>query len=347
MRGEEIMFVNYLKKVVLGEELTSSEAYNAIDLLLSDEVEDNQAAAFFAALRARRETADELFGFASALMDRALKCEGIGNLLDTCGTGGDGQNTFNISTAAAIICATCGVRVAKHGNRAVTSNSGSADVLEALGIRTNLDRDEARQALDEIGIAFLFAPLFHPVMKKFGPMRRSLGIATAFNFLGPLINPFCPDYQILGISDPLMMKPMATALSKLGRKRALVVHAVNGMDEISPVGITLMARIDEHGIRQEQLDPAQLGFTAADLTGIRGGNAAENAQIIKNVLAGTPGPAREVVLLNTAAALMITGLATDLTGGMELAAQAIDSGQAQAKLRQMIMFGRESRAAIC
>lgn len=341
------MFVNYLKRVIEGEHLSSSEAYEVINLLLAEDVSENQAAAFFAALRMRQETGEELFGFASALLEKAIKYEGMENLLDTCGTGGGGQSTFNISTAAAIVCAACGVRVAKHGNRAVTSQTGSADVLEALGVRVDLDIDEARRALEEIGIAFLFAPNYHPVMRKFGPMRRSLGISTAFNFLGPLINPFCPTYQILGVSDPAMMMPVATALAKLGRKKALVVHALNNMDEISHVGITAIVRVDEFGIRREELDPAILGFTSTDLESIAGRGAVDNANVIKEVMAGKLGPAREVVLINAAAALMVADKVSGLQAGVAMAAEAIDSGRAAHKLFEMTLFAQGSQVAKC
>jgi anthranilate phosphoribosyltransferase len=341
------MFVNYLKRVIEGEKLSNFEAYDVINLLLTEDISENQAAAFFAALRMRRETGDELFGFASALLEKAIKYEGMENLLDTCGTGGGGQSTFNVSTAAAIVCAACGVRVAKHGNRAVTSQTGSADVLEALGVRVDLNVDEARQALEEVGMAFLFAPSYHPVMKKFGPMRRSLGISTAFNFLGPLINPFCPSYQILGVSDPSMMQPVAAALAKLGRKKALVVHALNNMDEISHVGITRMVRIDKAGIHPEELDPSKFGFTAATLEGIAGGPALENARLIKDVLAGKSGPARDIVLLNTAAALTVADKADNMQAALTMAAEAIDSGRADHKLRELAQFAQDSQVVEC
>ncbi|NLU49699.1 MAG: anthranilate phosphoribosyltransferase [Syntrophomonadaceae bacterium] len=341
------MFINYLKRVVEGGELTSSEAYDVINLLVTEEVPENQAAAFFAALRLRKETGEELYGFASALLEKAIKDDGLEGLLDTCGTGGDGCRTFNISTAAAIVCAACGVQVAKHGNRAVTSRAGSADVLESLGVRVNLDLEEARAVLEEVGIVFLFAPGFHPVMKKFGSMRRSLGIATAFNFLGPLVNPFFPSFQVLGVSDPAMLEPVAQALFKLGRKRALVVHAENGMDEISHVGTTRMARVDGHGITLDTFEPAQLGFRGDSLEGIQGGDAADNARIIKEVLAGNPGPARDVVLLNAAAALVVAEKAGDMADGLRLAAEAIDSGRATAKLGELVRLTQGSRVKEC
>ncbi len=341
------MFVNYLKRVIEGENLSSSEAYDVINRLLTEDIAENQAAAFFAALRMRRETGEELYGFAAALLEKAIKYEGMENLLDTCGTGGGGQSTFNVSTAAAIVCAACGVRVAKHGNRAVTSQTGSADVLEALGVRVDLNIDEARQALEEVGMAFLFAPNYHPVMKKFGPMRRSLGISTAFNFLGPLINPFCPSYQILGVSDPAMMQPVASALARLGRKKALVVHALNNMDEISHVGITLIFRVDTSGVHVEELDPSKLGFASATLEGIGGGPALENAKVIKDVLAGQPGPARDIVMLNAAAALTVADKAKDLQTGLIMAAEAVDSGRATQKLRELAQFAQDCRVAEC
>ncbi|MCX5780499.1 MAG: anthranilate phosphoribosyltransferase [Firmicutes bacterium] len=341
------MFINYLRRVIEGGQLTSAEAYDVINLLLTTEISENQVAAFFAALRMRRETGDELFGFATALLERAITYDGMEGLLDTCGTGGGGTCTFNISTAAAIVCAASGIRVAKHGNRAVTSQTGSADVLEALGVRVDLDIDEAHRALEEVGIAFLFAPNYHPVMKKFGPMRRSLGISTAFNFLGPLINPFCPAYQILGVSDLAMMQPVASALAKLGRKNALVVHAVNGMDEISHVGLTLVARVDASGVTQEQIDPSQMGFTATDLQGIGGGTAAENARLIREIMAGKTGPAREVVLLNAAAGLVVAEKVSDLPSGVALATQVIDSGQAASKLLEMMSFAQDKRISQC
>jgi anthranilate phosphoribosyltransferase len=349
-RGGSKVFVNYLKRVVEGDKLSSSEAYEVIELLLTEEVAENQAAAFFAVLRLRKETGDELFGFASALLDQALKYDDedeMKGLLDIVGTGGDGLGTFNISTAAALVCATCGVRVAKHGNRAVTSRTGSADVLEALGVNVDLHLEEARQILEEVGITFLFAPGFHPAMKHFGAMRRSLGIATAFNFLGPLINPFRPSFQVLGVSDRAMIEPMAAALARLGRQRALVVHAHNGMDEISHTGITYMAKVDRGQIELTRLERTVQGSDGAGLDGIRGGNAVENARILKEVLAGKPGPAREIVLLNAAAGLMTAGTASDIDEGIFLAAEAIDSGRASMKLDELVRLTQVNRAREC
>lgn len=340
------MFTRYLKKVIGGDHLTSGEAYEVINLVLDTDVTESQVAAFFAALRLRKETGEELYGFAQALLDRAVKHEGMEGLLDTCGTGGDGCGTFNVSTAAAIVCAACGVPVAKHGNRAVTSQAGSADVLEALGVRVDLSLDEARRMLEDIGIAFLFAPGFHPVMKHFGPMRRSLGIATAFNFLGPLINPFCPTYQLMGVADRDMIQPVAHALSRLGRKKALVVHAENGMDEISCFGTTYTARVEGACVTTGVIDmPVQPGSRQEQ--GLLGGDPSQNARIILDVLAGKPGPARETVLVNAGAALAVAEKAPDLESGIKMAARAIDSGLAQEKLEVMIRYSRESQVGQC
>ncbi|NSW83436.1 MAG: anthranilate phosphoribosyltransferase [Syntrophothermus sp.] len=340
------MFTRYLKKVIGGDYLTSSEAYEVINLMLDTEVAESQVAALFAALRLRKESGEELFGFARALLDRAIKHEGMEGLLDTCGTGGDGCGTFNVSTAAAIVCAACGVPVAKHGNRAVTSQAGSADVLEALGVRVDLSLDEARMLLEEIGLAFLFAPGFHPVMKHFGPMRRSLGIATAFNFLGPLINPFCPTYQLMGVADEDMIQPVAEALARLGRKQALVVHAENGMDEIAHVGVTQMAKVEGESIVPGRIIRGGAVNEYQD-QGVRGGDAVHNARIVREVLAGRPGPAREMVLVNAGAALMVAERAEDLDSGIRMAAEAIESGRAQEKLRQLVRYSQESRVGRC
>ncbi|MDH7497277.1 MAG: anthranilate phosphoribosyltransferase, partial [Syntrophomonadaceae bacterium] len=294
------MFVTYLRRVMDGGVLSSDEAYAAMMELVHGEVAESQAAAFFAALRLRRERAEELGGFARALLDEAVSCRDFEGLLDTCGTGGDGLGTFNISTAAAIVCAACGVKVAKHGNRAATSRAGSADVLEALGVRVSLELDEARRALDEVGMSFLFAPAFHPAMKKFAPMRRSLGIATAFNFLGPLVNPFHPAYQVMGIADPRMMEPVAGALALLGRQRALVVHAEHGMDEITHRGRTEVVEVAGGERRRRLLQRGKPCSRQEALAAIRGGEAEENARIVAGVLAGEQGEPREIVVLNAA-----------------------------------------------
>ncbi|MDD2620681.1 MAG: anthranilate phosphoribosyltransferase, partial [Syntrophomonadaceae bacterium] len=262
-------------------------------------------------------------------------------LMDIVGTGGDGLGTFNISTAAALVVASCGVPVAKHGNRAVTGSVGSADMLEALGVNIQLRPDEARRLLDNAGITFLFAPNFHPILKQVGPLRRSIGIATIFNFLGPLLNPYPLAFQVLGIADASLQEAVAGSLNDQGRKRALVVCAANGMDEISPSCKTRVHDVGIAGDKIYDIDPAELGFAHYQLDSIKGGNAQTNAMIIHGVLAGETGPYRDTVLLNAGAALMAAGRGKDIAEGIQLAAEAIDSGKAHNTLQAMISCSRD------
>ncbi|MGS0763832.1 anthranilate phosphoribosyltransferase [Syntrophomonas curvata] len=335
------MFDRYLKTVVGGEYLNLEEAYLTARMLLHESIPEVKAAAFLSALRTRKETAAELSGFVQALYEEAITIDSDLELIDTCGTGGDGLGTFNISTAAALVTASCGVPVAKHGNRAVTGNVGSADVLEALGVNIQLTPDEAREMLDKAGITFLFAPNYHPILKQLGPLRRGMGVATIFNFLGPLLNP-CPlAYQVMGIADASLQEAIGQTLLQLGRKRALVVCAQNGMDEISPIGTT---RVFDAGMQQQQtynIDPTSLGIAPFGLEAIRGGNKESNARIIGEVLQGMPGPHRQVVILNAAAALVAAERAADIEDGMLIAAEAIDSGKSQATLQAMISYSRD------
>lgn len=335
------MFDRYLKTVVEGEYLDLEEAYLTARMLLHENIPEVKAAAFLSALRTRKETADELSGFVQALYEEAVTIDSDEELIDTCGTGGDGLGTFNISTAAALVVASCGIPVAKHGNRAVTGSVGSADVLEALGVNIRLDPDEARQMLDKVGITFLFAPHYHPILKQMGPLRRGMGVATIFNFLGPLLNPCSLAYQVMGIADAGLQEAIGQTLLQLGRKRALVVCAQNGMDEISPVGTT---RVFDVGLKQQQIyniNPTLLGVAPFGLEAIRGGDKESNARIIDQVLQGTPGPHRQVVILNAAAALVAAERSSDLEEGMMMAAEAIDSGKSRAILQAMISYSRD------
>ncbi len=335
------MFNKYLKKVVGGEYLNTEEAHHSAQLLLHDSIADVKAAAFLSAMRTRKESAGELFGFVQALYEEAVTLDTGMALIDTCGTGGDGLNTFNISTATALVVASCGIPVAKHGNSAVTGKVGSADVLEALGVNIRLQPDEAQRLLDKTGISFFFAPYYHPVLKEVGPLRRALGVATIFNFLGPLLNPCRPVYQVIGIYDQALQETVAQTLMKLGRKRALVVHGENGMDEISPIGPTRIYEINNEQIDSYQLHASSLGISPFDLADIQGGDLDLNTRIVREVLEGKPGPQREAVVLNTAAALMTGGKAEDLKEGMQMAAEAIDAGRAIATLRNMISYSRD------
>lgn len=335
------MFDKYLKKVVGGECLNMEEAHHSAQLLLHDDIADVKAAAFLSAMRTRKETPDELFGFVQALYEEAVTIDAGLELIDTCGTGGDGLNTFNISTATALVVASCGVPVAKHGNSAVTGKVGSADVLEALGVNIRMKPDEAHRLLDRTGISFFFAPFYHPVMKEVGPLRRAMGVATIFNFLGPLLNPCKPVYQVVGIYDRALQETVARTLLNLGRKRAMVVHGENGMDEINPVGYTHIFEIHREQINTYQLEASSLGISPFQLVAIQGGDLELNARIVREVLEGKSGPQREAVVLNSAAALMTAGKAEDIKDGMQLAAEAIDAGRALATLRNMISCSQD------
>ncbi len=335
------MFVSRLKKVIGGDSLSLNEAYESACLLLHGEVPTAQAAAFLAVLRARKETGTELSGFVQALYQEAVMVDTGLEVLDTCGTGGDGMGTFNISTAASLVVAACGIPVAKHGNRAVTGKVGSADVLEAMGVNIQLSPDESRHMLDEVGITFLFAPNYHPILKQVGGLRREMGVMSIFNFLGPLLNPFKPSFQVMGIADPALLESVAQTSISTGRERVLVVHADNGMDEISPVGPTRIHDANTKEISEYSFDPSSVGISPFPLDLINGGDADTNAAIIKNVLSGRRGPHRDAVVLNTAAALLAGGKAHDFNTGMLLAGEAIDTGRALKKLHQMIDFSRD------
>ena len=335
------MFDMYLKQVVNGEHLSSEDAYCAANMLLHDDISEIKAAAFLTALRTRRENENELLGFIHALKEQSIKMECDRELLDTCGTGGDGHRTFNISTATAIVLAACGVSVAKHGNRGASGPVGSSDVLEALGVRVELKPDEAQRLLDKTGFTFLFAPYYHPVLRKMTPVRKGLGIPTLFNFLGPLLNPYQLSYQLLGVSDKGIQETMAQTLKGLGRKHALVVRGDNGMDEISPEGLTLAYEVRYDDIDCYRIDPEELGMVSRPVNQIQGGDIATNAAMILQVLKGEPGPCREVVLLNAGYALVLAGKADNAREGMALAAESIDSGRALKTLRNLVSCSRD------
>jgi anthranilate phosphoribosyltransferase len=261
-------------------------------------------------------------------------------LLDTCGTGGDGLHTFNISTAAAVVAAACGVAVAKHGNRAVSSKAGSADVLEALGVRIDLTPERVRQCIEEVGIGFLFAPSHHAAMRHAAPVRRELGIRTLFNLLGPLSNPASATHQVVGVYDPARVEQLAQALGTLGLTAAWVVHGAGGIDEVSTSGTTTVAQLACGKVTTFEISPRDFGLAETPIEALRGGDAQRNAEIINGVLAGDPGPARAAVVLNAAAALCVTGLESDRTAAAERAAEAIDSGAAKQTLERWAQLTR-------
>ena len=319
--------IDAIAKLVRCENLTEDEAAEAFDVIMRGDATPAQIAGFMVALRMKGETAEELTGFARTARAVATPIEVDGALLDTCGTGGDGLATFNISTLSAIVAAACGARVAKHGNRAASSLCGSADVLEKLGVKIDLQPEGVARCIEEAGIGFLFAPVFHPSFRYAGVPRKELAIRSVFNILGPLCNPAGARYQALGVADAKLAGKMADVLIRLGVERAIVFHASDGMDELSMASPSFVIEID--GRRKEyELDPVELGLRRAPLETMRGGGPDDNARIARQVLDGAAGPRREVVLLNAAAALRAAGLAGNWKDGLGLAVEAIDSGRA-------------------
>jgi anthranilate phosphoribosyltransferase len=310
--------------------------------ILGGESSNARIAAFLVALRMKGETSDELLGFARAIRENVTRVDPVLNgerLLDTCGTGGgDGPATFNISTVAAFVVAGAGVRVAKHGNRSFSSACGSADVLEELGVNCGLTPDQCGQAIRELGIGFLFAPLLHPAMKFAQPARQELKMRTVFNLLGPLVNPAGASTQLIGASSPRAAELIATALTGLAPERAFVVHGSDGLDEITLTGPTSVFEIQGDRLTQSEWTPADFGVRTSSGESLAGGDRAMNAAIAKSVLEGERSPRRDIVLMNAAAALVVSGKTDSLLAGMHLAAQSIDSGAALGKLNSLRSF---------
>ena len=332
--------IEAIAKLVRCESLTEDEAASAFGVIMRGDATPVQIAGFLVALRIKGETVEELTGFARTARAMATPIQIDGALLDTCGTGGDGLATFNISTLSAIVAAACGARVAKHGNRAASSMCGSADVLEQLGVKIDLGPEGVARCIEEGGIGFLFAPVFHPSFRFAGVPRRELGLRTVFNVLGPLCNPAGAKYQALGVADGSMAGKMADVLLRLGVERAIVFHAGDGMDELSVSSPSFVIEID--GARKEyELNPAELGLARAPLETMRGGGPEENARIAREVLQGAKGPRRDVVLLNSAAALRAAGLASSWKDGLGLAADALDSGRAGDVLQRWVKISQE------
>lgn len=338
------MIQEYLAKVVRGEDLTETEAMKAMAAMMEGRSSSVQTAAFLTALRMKGETVEELTGLATMMRKKALPVSlPLSGAVDTCGTGGDGGRTFNISTAAAIVAAAAGVPVAKHGNRAASSRSGSADVLEALGVPIQLSPAAANAFLKKLNICFLFAPLFHQGMKAVMPTRRELGYRTCFNLLGPLVHPGKVRYQLVGVFDPALTEKIAQVLLALGTKRALVVAGLDGIDEISPASATQVSEVKDGKVSTYQIYPEDLGISRSSLAAIAGGDAQENAKIIRQIFAGERGPRRDVVVMNAGAVLYLAGKAPTLSEGVILAAETIDRGAAEAKLKAMIRYGEEKK----
>jgi anthranilate phosphoribosyltransferase len=330
------MFGPLIEKLIRREDLTSEEASAAMTEVMEGRAAQAQLAGVLVGLAMKGERPAEIVGLARAMRAHAVPLSTrFDAVFDTCGTGGDRSGTFNISTCAALVVAACGVRVAKHGNRSVSSRSGSADVLEALGVAVTAPPPVVERCLEEVGIGFFFAPTFHPAMRHAAQARRELGVRTAFNLLGPLTNPAGATRQIVGVPRPEFTELVARALLLLGSERAWVVHGADGIDEISPVGYTKISECRDAAVHTFYLHPSDVGLPKAAPGEIAGGDAAENARIIRRVLAGEPGGARDVVLLNAAAALFVAGAAASVEAGLAQAAAAIDNGHAAAVLKQL------------
>jgi anthranilate phosphoribosyltransferase len=335
-----------LKLVMEGRTLSRDEARLAVEEMLAEGFSAVRAAALLAALARRGEEAEEVAGFVDALRARAAPVPVSGELavrsVDVCGTGGDGQGTFNVSTTAAFVVAGAGVPVAKHGGRAVSSSSGSADVLAALGVRIEMPPAVAARALREANVTFLFAPAYHPAMKAVGPLRRELGIRTAFNLAGPLANPLGVRRQLVGVDRPLRVPVVAGALAALGAEHALVVSNSGAGDELLPHGLTVVAEVSEGEVRLEEWTAATFGLPERDPREMAGGDAGTNAEILRALLDGEEGPRRDAILMNAAAALVVSGTALDLGDGMVRAAASIDSGAARRSLESLAAISQEA-----
>lgn len=328
-----------LERLVSGNVLSRQEAAEVMNCIMGGGATPSQIAGFLTALRFRECTADEIVGFAGSMRSKASKVEhGLAYCIDTCGTGGDGAGTFNISTAAAIVAAAAGAKIAKHGNRAMSGKSGSADVLEAMGINITLSPSQVGRCMEQVGVGFMFAQLFHQSMKHAAGVRKELGIKTVFNILGPLTNPADAKGQLLGVFDGEMVYTMAQALRQLGTECALVVHGGDGLDEITITGQTKVAELKEGVITEYFIDPAEFGIKKAELEDIAGGDGTQNAGIISSVLAGEKGAPRDIVIINAAAAIYVAKLAQDLKEGMLIATDMIDSGRAASKLKELAAF---------
>ncbi len=335
------MIQDCIRTLVDRRSLQYAEAQGAMAEIMAGHATDVQIATFLTALRMKGETPDEIAALAAAM--KAV-CHRIhprvpGRLVDTCGTGGDRVKTFNISTTAAFVVAGAGIAVAKHGNRSFTSKSGSADMLEALGFNLAIDPETVKQTIEDVGIGFLFAPLFHPAMKYAAAPRRAMGIRTVFNVLGPLSNPADADSHLLGVYAPELVTPLAHALQRLGCHEAMVVHGLDGLDELSTLGRTRLAWLRDDEVQTVELAPHDVGLPQAPLAALQGGTPQDNAAIAVRILTGQTGPAdpkRDIVLLNAAAGIIVGGKADDFADGLDLARASIDSGEAYSRLKRLI-----------
>ena len=338
------MFPGLIDKLQHRVDLTVEEAAGAMETIMDGGAQPSQIAGFLVGLAMKGERPDEIVGLARSMRGRATKLSrSFAPVFDTCGTGGDGAHTFNVSTVAALVLAASGVRVAKHGNRSASSRCGSADLLEELGVNVTAPPPIVERCLDEVGIAFLFAQIFHPSMRHAAQTRKELGVRTAFNLLGPLTNPAGASRQLVGVPRPELTELVARSLAHLGAERAWVVHGADGLDEISTTGYTKVSECRDGAVNTFYLHPADVGLAKSGPDTLRGGDAAANAAIARSILAGQPGPQRDITLLNAGAALLIAGTVATIPEGLALAADAIDSGRAAAVLQKLVTVSQDGQ----
>ncbi len=330
------MIKEAISMLVDGKSMNREEAAQVMEEIMTGEVTPAQFGAFVTALRLKGETVEEITGLARTMRNHSLKVDISDPVTDVVGTGGDGCDTFNISTTTAFVAAGAGLKVAKHGNRAASSQCGAADVLESLGVKIDLTPEQVKQCLENVGIGFMFATSFHPAMKYAGPPRREIGIRTVFNILGPLTNPADAGTYLLGVADGSLVETMAGVLQSLGCQHALVVHGEDGLDEITLTGNTQVSEVTKNEIKNYTISPEELGFSKTGMDTLKGSTVEENAALLRDILNGKQGPQRDIVLMNAAAALVAGNKAESLKQGVDIAADSIDSGKAAAKLENLV-----------
>lgn len=334
-------FKSLIAKVADGRALSSDDAEAAFDAMMSGEATSGQIGAFLMALRVRGETVDEITAGAKIMRSKAVQVPAPANAIDTCGTGGDASGTYNISTAASFAVAACGVPVAKHGNKALSSKSGSAEVLEKLGVKLDIGPDQIRRCIDETGIGFMFAPAHHSAMKHVGPTRAELGTRTIFNLLGPLSNPAGTKFQVVGVFDDKWVEPLAHVLKNLGSTRVWVMHGSDGLDELTTTGPSRVAELKDGNVSTFDVTPEEVGLPRAAAADLKGGDPNENTAALRRLLDGESGPYRDIVALNAAASLVVAGEAPSLKDGVQMAGDAIASGAAKAALDKLVAVSNE------
>ncbi len=335
-------FKSLIAKVADGHALSSDDAEAAFDAMMSGEATSGQIGAFLMALRVRGETVDEITAGAKIMRAKAVQVPAPANAIDTCGTGGDASGTYNISTAASFAVAACGVPVAKHGNKALSSKSGSAEVLEKLGVKLDIGPDQIRRCIDEAGIGFMFAPAHHSAMKHVGPTRAELGTRTIFNLLGPLSNPAGAKFQVVGVFDDKWVEPLAHVLKNLGSTRVWVMHGSDGLDELTTTGASRVAELKDGNVSTFEVTPEEVGLPRAAAADLKGGDPDENTAALRRLLDGESGPYRDIVALNAAASLVVAGKAPTLKDGVQMAGDAIASGAAKTALDKLVAVSNEA-----